>query len=192
VTVVDVDDAPATDAPRRRRAVVAKIALGIAITLLVAMWIYAFGFASKKAAYRVDDASWRARGEEICAKWERERLKLVDMEQGYIAEPTPAQMLQRATIVEHATDILQAELDEVTAVIPASTRDRDLVAKYRGFVETLIADRREYTAQLRRYELEPYRESVVANGPVSNVIIDFTTVNEMRSCAPPGELGGDT
>jgi hypothetical protein len=114
------------------------------------------------------------------------------MEQGYIAEPTPEQMLQRATIVEQATDILQAELDEVTAVVPASTRDRDLVAKYRGFVETLIADRREYTAQLRRYELEPYRESVVANGPVSNVIIDFTTVNEMRSCAPPGELGGDT
>ena len=28
-------------------------------------------------------------------------------------------------------------------------------------------------------------------GPVTNAILDFTKVNEMESCAPPGELGGD-
>ena len=114
------------------------------------------------------------------------------MEAGYIENPTPEQMLQRADVVERATDILQSELDEVTAVRPTSPRDQDLVDKYRGFWEILLQDRRDYIERLRRLELEPYGETLVGEGPVSNVIIDFTTVNEIRTCAPPGELGGDT
>jgi hypothetical protein len=181
--------------PRRGRGLVTKIVLGVVIALIAAMWIYAFLFASKKGAYRIDDDAWRERAEQVCEKWEDERLKLVDMDEGYIEEPTQEQMLQRADLVEKATDIIQAEIDEVTAVQPDNERDRGLVAKYRGFVETLIQDRRDYIAQLRRFELAPYRESTETpdgGGPVSNVIIDFTTVNEIRSCAPPGELGGDT
>jgi hypothetical protein len=178
--------------PSRRKGLFTKIVLVTVCTLIAAMWVYAFGFASKKAAYRVDDDAWRARAEEVCAKWERERLELVDMEAGYIENPTPEQMLQRADLVEKATDILQAELDEVMAVQPPSERDRRLVATYRSHWELLIADRRDYIEQLRRFDLQPYQESTIANGPVSNIIIDFTTVNEIRSCAPPGELGGDT
>lgn len=174
---------------------VAKVVLIVVCSLLVVMWIYAFGFASKKAAYRVDDDAWRARAEEICARWQVERLKLVDTSEGYIANPTPEQMLQRADLVEKATDIIETQLEEVTAVQPAGERDRELVATYRGFVEILIQDRRDYIETLRRFELEPYRESTErpdSGGPVSNVIVDFTVVNQMNSCAPPNELGGDS
>jgi acetoin utilization deacetylase AcuC-like enzyme len=191
MTSVDTLDAPpAADPPRKSR--VAKVVLIIVCALLVAMWIYAFGFASKKAAYRVDDAAWRERAEQVCKKWEAERLELVDMESGYIENPTSEQMQQRADLVEKATDILQSELDEVMAVRPTSVRDQDLIDTHRSHWEILIQDRRDYIERLRRLELAPYRETLVGDGPVSNVIIDFTTVNEIRSCAPPGELGGDT
>jgi len=191
MTLVDAPDAPPVDPPRRK-GLVTKVVLVTVCALIAAMWIYAFGFASKKAAYRVDDDAWRERAEQVCEKWEAERLKLVDMESGYIENPTPEQMLQRADIVDHATDILQSELDEVTAVLPPSERDRGLVETYRGHTQTLIQDRRDYIERLRRFELEPYGETLVGEGPVSNVIIDFTTVNEIRTCAPPGELGGDS
>jgi hypothetical protein len=32
---------------------------------------------------------------------------------------------------------------------------------------------------------------LVNGGPVTNVVIDFTTGNDIDHCLPPGELGGD-
>ncbi|TPW11739.1 MAG: hypothetical protein FD127_3064 [Acidimicrobiaceae bacterium] len=177
---------------RPRRLSFVKVLLGLIILALVAMWVYAFGFAPRKAAYRIDDGAWRARAQEICARYEAQRLELVDTSAGYIADPTDAQMIERADIVEAATDILQASLAEVSAVLPASERDQSLLAQYRSYYDTLIADRRLYVEQLRSLDLQPYTESAVDGGPVTNVITDFTIINEMRACAPPGELGGDT
>ena len=70
------------------------------------------------------------------------------------------------------------------------TGDKD-VQRMETFVQyygVVIADRRAYTAALRSGELQPYRESAVAGGPVSNVVSDFTSANGIERCAPPGEL----
>ena len=166
--------------------------LAVICLLLAAMWVYGFWFAPKKATYRVDDDAWRADAEQICSRYEDQRLQLIDTADGYIEHPTQAQMLERADIVDHATDLLEAELGELVALPVATERDRALIDEYAGFYGTLIADRRAYTAQLRSFVVEPYVETKVAGGPVTNVILDFTTVNEIPSCVPPGELGGDT
>lgn len=169
-----------------------RIALTVVCLGLAAMWVYALFFASKKAAYKVDDPTWRAHAEETCARYEEQRLALVDTGAGYIAEPTQEQMIERADVVDQATDLLQAMLDEVTALRPASERDQDIVDKFQGFYSTMIADRRAYTERLRNFELEPYRETKVDGGPVTNLLVDFATVNELSHCTPPQELGGDT
>lgn len=184
---------PAT-APGRpgRRFSPVRILLTVVVLLLVAMWVYAFGFASKEAAYRVDDDAWRERAQQICEDYEAKRLELVDTEDGYIAEPTEEQMLERADVVDRATDILEEELAAVLALPLSTDRDRQIVSDYEGFYRTLIADRRRYTEQLRAFDLQPYTETKVDGGPVTNVITDFTTVNEIKACAPPGELGGDS
>jgi hypothetical protein len=176
--------------PARRRITPVKVLLTLVCLLLAAMWVYAFGFASKKAAYRVDDEAWRTRAQDICEAHEQQRLALVDTSEGYIAEPTHAQMLQRADLVDQATDILEDQLEQMVGVMPSSERDRSLVDEYAGYYRTVISDRRAYTAHLRRFELVPYRETAVSGGPVSNVLSDFTVVNEMPACAPPNELGG--
>jgi hypothetical protein len=168
-----------------------RILITLIIVVIAAMWVYYFFFASAKATYRVDDAAWRERAQSICERYEAERLKLVDTAEGYIAEPTNDQMLERADIVDQATDLLEAELAEVLAVQPASERDRSLLTDYEKYWRILIADRRAYTAQLRTFDLQPYYETLVDGGPVSNTIVDFTTVNEITACRPPGELGGD-
>jgi len=175
----------------RRRSLLTKIGLTIVCLALAAMWIYYFFFASTKAAYRIDDAAWRARATEVCTKYETQRLALVDTAGGYIAKPTPEQITQRADVVTKATDILEAELNELVAVQPASDRDRELLAKYEGYYRTMLRDRRDYIAQLRRFEVQPYTETLEGSGPVSNLLIDFTTVNQINKCTPPGELGGD-
>ena len=168
-----------------------KIGLAVVCLAIAAMWVYALFFASKKAAYRVDDVAWRQHAQATCAVYEQRRLTLVDTSEGYIANPTNEQMLQRADVVDAATDLLEQELDDITTFPVATERDQRLVDKYRGYFEILLQDRRVYTRALRAFELQPYGETKVDGGPVTNIIIDFATVNEMKSCSPPGELGGD-
>lgn len=175
--------------PARRRSPWRYI-VAVAVALLMAMWVYALFFASKKGTYRVDDDAWRADAAQICRAAELERRELVDTSDGYIADPTPAQAAERADLVDQATDIIETALDDVVALPLATDRDRSLVADYEGYYRIVIADRRVYTARLREFDLRPYGETRVDGGPVTNVIIDFTTVNEMKACAPPSDLTG--
>jgi hypothetical protein len=159
--------------------------------LIAAMWVYAFGFASKQGVYFVTEKAWRTSADQICATAERQRLALVDTTQGYITKPTHEQMTQRADIVDRATDTLDGMINKVEALPLAGEKDRERVTIFVKYYRVIISDRRAYTARLRAFDLEPYRETLVDSSPVTNTVIDFTTGNAITHCMPPGELGGD-
>ncbi|MEY2581131.1 MAG: hypothetical protein QOE09_980 [Ilumatobacteraceae bacterium] len=159
--------------------------------LIAAMWVYAFIFAPKKGVYFVTDKNWRTTANSICGDAEQRRLALADTAQGYIKNPTHEQMLQRADIVDRATDTIEGMINGVAALPLTGTDDRERVTIFMKYYRQIIADRRAYTARLRAFELAPYRESLVNGSPVTNVVIDFTTGNAIPHCMPPGELGGD-
>ena len=159
--------------------------------LIAAMWVYAFGFASKTGVYFVSEKAWRTSAEQICVDATQRRLALADTSQGYISHPTHEQMLERADIVDQATNTLDQMIDEIEAVPLAGDDDHERVAVFLKYYREIIADRRAYTARLRAFQLEPYRESLVNGSPVTNTVIDFTTGNAIPHCMPPGELGGD-
>ena len=182
---------PGAEPKRGPAAVAVRVALTVVVLLIVAMWVYAFGFAEKQGVYVLDDEAWTQRAQGICEKYEEQRLALADTSEGYIENPTEEQMLQRADVVDQATDILEAELAEMFAVLPSSERDQKIALEYKGYYEVLIGDRRAYTERLRQFELGPYLETKIDGGPVTNILLDFTTANRMKRCAPPGELGGD-
>lgn len=162
--------------------------------LTAAMWIYYFIFASDKGVYQLDDVSWRVAAKPICVAAYNERLQLGDKTGGYISNPTPDQMRQRADIVDKATDIVERMLDAIVVIPVATDRDRALLGVFDDNYRLVINDRRRYTANLRAAKLVPYTETLVAGGPVSNVVLDFTAGvkgNDVPDCSPPGELGGD-
>ena len=175
--------------PKRRN--VLRALLLLVCALIAAMWVYAFVFASKKGIYFVTDKAWRTSAEQICTNATQQRLALADTTGGYISTPTHEQMTQRADIVDEATGIVERMLNEVVALPLAGTEDRDRVAIFETYYRQIIDDRRAYTARLRKFELGPYRETLVHGGPVTNIVIDFTTGNAIPHCMPPGELGGD-
>jgi hypothetical protein len=183
-----VDDPAGDEAPRRRvwvRWVLLSVCLGIA-----AMWVYALFFASKEGVYYVTDGAWRTAANQLCADATQQRLALEDTGDGFISDPTHEQMLQRADIVDHATDIIATMVDRIDALPVAGDKNRQRVDVFLGYYRTILDNRRTYTARLREFRLEPYRETEVAGGPVSNVIIDFTTGNAIPECMPPSELSG--
>lgn len=181
------DDTPPPAPPRTHhwlRWVVIVVCL-----LIGAMWSYAFLWAPSKGLYRVDDAQWRSSAQSICQAATVQRLKLVDTGGGFIAHPTHEQMIQHADIVESATDILEKMLDDVVAVPVPTERDRSLIATFDKYYRVILSDRRSYIANLRQFKVVPYEETSVDGGPVTNVVTDFTSGNNIKACVPPGELG---
>ena len=177
--------------PRKPRRWVRAILIVIC-ALIGAMWVYAFGFASKTGVYYVTDKSWRTSAEQICVEATQRRLALAHTSEGYISAPTHAQMVERADIVDKATDILDHMINDLEALPLATSDNRERVTIFVKYYREIISDRRAYTARLRAFQLEPYRESLVLGSPVTNTVTDFTTGNAIVHCMPPGELGGDT
>lgn len=171
-----------------------RIVLILICAALVVMWVYYFVFASDKGVYEMQDSSWREKASPICVAAQAERVALVDTEGGYISNPTPEQMLQRADIVDQATDIIEQMLNDIVAIPVNNGDDRLRLATFEENYRIVVADRRRYSATLRELKLQPYNETIVGGGPVSNVVLDFTAGvkgNDVPECSPPGELGGD-
>ncbi|MEY4339842.1 MAG: hypothetical protein RLZ14_1692 [Actinomycetota bacterium] len=179
---------------RRWLSITTKSVLAVLCLMMAAMWVYYFFFASDQGVYQLSDASWRTTAKPICEAAQAERAALADTEGGYIENPTVEQMVQRADIVDSATNIIERMLDDIMAIPVATDRDRALLKVFDENYRIIIGDRRRYAAQLRAGNLVAYSETVVAGGPVSNVVLDFTAGvkgNDVPSCSPPGELGGD-
>ncbi len=179
-------------APRTRTSV--KIVIVLCCAIVASMWVYYFVFATDEGVYQVQDKSWSVAAHEVCAAASLEREALADTSGGYIANPTNEQMLQRADIVDNATDILGQMVTDLAAIPVDNDKDATRVAFFVENYRIVLSDRRRYTAGLREFKLEPYNETAVAGGPVSNVVLDFTAGvkgNAIPECSPPGELGGD-
>lgn len=171
-----------------------RIVLILICAGLAAMWVYYFAFASDTGVYQVQDESWRETALPICVAAQAERAELIDTDGGYITNPTPEQMLQRADVVDKATDIIEQMLDDIVAIPVDNADDRLRIDTFEENYRIIIADRRRYTAKLRNFEDVLYNETIVGGGPVSNVVFDFTAGvkgNEIPECSPPGELAGD-
>ena len=171
-----------------------RILLIVVCVALAAMWVYYFAFASDTGVYQLQDTSWREQASPICVAAQAERGELVDTDGGYISNPTPEQFMQRAEVVEQATDIIEQMLNDIVAIPVNNDDDRLRLATFEENYRLVIADRRRYSATLRELKLQPYNETIVGGGPVSNVVLDFTAGvkgNDVPECSPPGELGGD-
>lgn len=191
-SVDDVIDAPAEPpAPRSRRWW--RWGLGIICLLVAAMWAYAFLWRSSSNIYTdvyvMTTPGWQDEAAKICDDANARRVALGDMTGGRIDNPTPAQMIERADVVDHATDIVAQMVADLEA-IPVTGKDVQRMATFQQYYDIVLSDRREYAASLRAGDLVPYRESSVAGGPVSNVVTDFTGANGIPRCGPPGELSG--
>lgn len=171
-----------------------RILLIVICAVLAAMWVYYFLFASNTGVYQLQDKTWREKASPICVAAQAERTALVDTDEGYISNPTPEQMLQRADIVEQATDIIEQMLNDIMAIPVDNEDDRVRLETFEENYRIVISDRRRYIATLRELKLDPYTETIVGGGPVSNVVLDFTAGvkgNDVPECSPPGELGGN-
>jgi len=165
-----------------RKQIVARLAVGVMIVGLLGMWVYAFGFATKTGAAELSDTAWTTRAEAIC----KTRDAQLDANVATYSS-TAGGTTELGVTIKRSTDIIEAALNQVVAVRPASAVDQRLVATWEGLYRTYIADRREAEAKLINGQKAELNETVLNGSPISDTIADFTSPNHMPSCAvPPG------
>lgn len=153
--------------------------------MFAGFWAYALFFASKEAVNRIADEAWARRAEEICAAADAERQQLADLRP---YSDDPAALAERAALADRATNLIEGALDDVVAVEPSDEKGRAIVPQWEEEYRRYIADRREYTVQLREGDGSAFSETAVNGIPVSDRLRVFANDNEMPSCAPPYDL----
>lgn len=155
--------------------------------LIVAMWVYAFGFAPRESFNKIADDAWKARAETRCARAREERFAYQDLTK---MDPTDRVAMQKkADIVDKATDSLERAIDDIAADTPTDPKGRELVPEWIADYRILINNRREFARELRTFTRRPYfAETEVEGVPISERIGKFARENSMRSCQPPTDL----
>jgi hypothetical protein len=165
---------------------VARLALGVIIALIVAMWTYGLFFASKESVNKFGDEEWAARAQARCEISKQRLRELADLRR--LDAVGPDALSRRADIVDRATDELSAMVDELTRSYPVDAKGRAIVPLWESEYRTYISDRREYARDLRAGNNSPFAESTFENLPLSERLGTFARDNRMPSCAPPMDL----
>ena len=169
--------------PLSRRQLWARSAVVAMILVIIVMWIYAFVFADKRAAAKVDDTGWTKRAEQVCSR----RSDLLDKNAADAIKVSDGSPQAVGRAVAKATDIIEATLDDVLSVRPEAAQDQKLVREWERLYRIYIADRCAAEAKLANGENAELNETTLNGSPISATIDDFTKPNHMEACAtPPG------
>ncbi len=165
----------------------ARIVLTVACGGIFAMWVYAFGFASRESFNRIGDDAWKARSEARCLIAENERFALQDL--GKMNANDTAALKKKADIVETATDSLERAINDIAMDSPTDAKGQELVPQWISDYRIYIQNRRQFIDKLRTASTRPYfSETEVEGVPISERIGKFARENDMRTCQPPLDL----
>jgi hypothetical protein len=181
------ESASDSDTPTPASRIAVRALLTVVVVGFVAFWVWALFFASKEAVNAIEDRGWAARAEEICSEANDARLELSDYRQ--IVDGDADLIVERAEIVDRATDIIEGMLDDVTAVEPADEKGRAIVPQWEDEYRRYIAARRDYADDLRRTgDNLAFYEPAESGLPISERLETFVGDNDMPACAPPRDL----
>jgi len=160
--------------------------LVVLLTLIGAMWVYALFFASKEVVNEIADRAWTERAEIICKEAATERIALADFRP--LTDAGTDALLERAKIVDLATDTLDRMLLKLEATKPTDPKGQAIIPLWIGDYRKYIGDRRAYADQLRLGTNVPFGETIVMGIPLSEKLSTFAADNFMKSCKPPMDL----
>ena len=121
-----------------------QLFLGFVCIAIALMWVYAFIFAPRESANKINDSSWGQRANIVCESARSKRTALQDLRKINITDPQA--MLIRADIAEKATATLIEMLDEIEKSPPTDAKGLELVPLWIADYRIYISNRAELTA----------------------------------------------
>ena len=165
---------------------VLRTIVATAIALIIAMWVYALFFASKESVNKFGDRSWASSAQERCLVAREQRKSLSDYR--IVDSLGQDALVERAALIDRATDTIESFVKEFRDRLPTDAKGRELVGLWLNDYEIYIADRREFSNNLRAGVNEQFAETPIEGLPISEKIATFAADNEMSFCKPPIDL----
>ncbi len=158
----------------------------LAVSTLIAsfgVWAYAFsGQADRDPPDRLQDGTWSAAAEQICA------TAMADVAALPGADDAPDPQ-ERSEQVLATTDRFATMVDELDELTPGTTFDRDLTAAWLEDWRLLLSDRRRYAEAVVDDPAAFFTISAVGPGiRLDKRITRFATINSMPSCSTPTDV----
>jgi hypothetical protein len=177
-----------SDRPSRRWVRVLLVAI---VAALGAMWVYVLFIGDPQSPNVLDDETWPARAEQVCASVAAELAALPPARSFADIEPVGEALRQRADVAEQATVLLDGQLAALRALpAPTGEHDDELLAAWFADWDTYRQDRRDHIADWRAGEDRPFAETEAdTGGPIANRMDALAKENRMPSCVVPGDLG---
>jgi hypothetical protein len=174
--------------PRSTRKVLARAAIVVIVLGSALLWIYALsGVAREDPPNTLEDQAFAAAAEPLCA------AALTDLRALPRAEQTPSPT-ERADVLDRSNAILRAMVtslrDEAPEPGTVSDRDLSMIDEWLADWDVYVADRADFAQRLRSDEMARFYVTEKVKGlQITKAIDDLAEVNDMPSCATPGDLG---
>lgn len=176
---------PEADEPLARSSRVWRILAVVAALAMALFWIWILAGGPRKAnPDRLDDRAYASQAEQRCQVLLRE-LKALPQAQAIDSATERADVLDRATAMATST------VDDLEAAAPRTGDDRVRLEGWLGDWRQYLGDRTDFATRLRA---DPDARFFVSENerlrdPVDKTIEVFADVNDMPSCATPGDVG---
>ena len=161
-----------------------RVAMVVAILLMVGFWAWVFaGGPSKANPDRVQDRAFISRTAKRCDVLRDRLAKLPNAAALKVAS-------ERADVLDQANVEVTQTVTAIDKDAPRAGSDAKVVDGWLGDWKTYLQDRRNYAAELR---VNPNAQFVVSESKlkagVDDTIQTFADVNAMPQCATPGDVG---
>ncbi len=165
---------------------VLRAVVATTVAFIIVMWVYAFFFASKESVNKFEDRNWAIRAQQRCLVAREQRKSLSDYR--IVDSLGKDALVERAALIDQATDTIEDFVKEFRQILPTDPKGRELVGLWLDDYEIYIADRREFSNNLRAGINVQFAETPVEGLPISEKIATFAADNEMSYCKPPIDL----
>lgn len=168
---------------RQRRFPVGRVLVVVVVLGIVVFWAWIFSGAPRRQnPDYLSDRRWVTVAERRCAS---ARERLADLPDATTTDDAST----RARVLDQATELLDAMVDDLAVPPPDNPADAGLVRQWVGDWRSYLAARHDYADRLR---VDPDARLLLDekyNDPLDTVIETFADVNAMPSCATPGDVG---
>lgn len=153
----------------------------LVVVAMLAMWSYALFGPRSDPPGTLDDASFSRAAEPVCA----ETLAAV---RGLPLAHETTDPVRRAEVIETANGLLDDQIRTLRPLAPGTGEDARRVGEWLTDWRTYLDDRVDYAERLRNDPDARLLETEKDGNHISEALEFFAEINEMPSCAPPGDV----
>lgn len=174
----DSPDDPSPGGPGRSRPRLGTVLATLVVAATVGMWLYLFLIADPNVPDELDDDTFPAQGQAICAA---AVARIDDLPPARDANSPE----DRSEAVAEANEILTEMVADLRAIAPTEGSDDRLTRLWLEDWDTYLADRAEYADRLAAGEDAELLITARGAGQITVTLDHFAVVNGMEDCQSP-------